>query len=136
MALPCALRALVYRTNAPIASPHPTFVTIAKRPSFRARDKTDSAGDLGARSMLARCGHLARRANHLARRKIMSSVEQLLCRRYCENAVAELNRSHYIGSDRATLLLFELFAAFWIVDAHATKGKFGNANGLFESFVT
>jgi hypothetical protein len=42
--------------------PHPTLVTIAKRPSFRARDGAKCAADLGERSMPTGCGRLTRRA--------------------------------------------------------------------------
>jgi len=43
--------------------PHPTFVTTAKRPSFRARDARENAGDLPDVTSENACGRLARRAN-------------------------------------------------------------------------
>jgi hypothetical protein len=47
---PYAESALVSRTTRVHRIPCPTFVTIAKRPSFRARDGAGCAADLGARS--------------------------------------------------------------------------------------
>ena len=58
----------VFAHNSVHRIPLPTFVTIAKRPSWMARDGREDGGDLGARSMRVACDQLARRANHAARR--------------------------------------------------------------------
>jgi hypothetical protein len=42
--------------------PHPTFVTTAKRPSYRGRDGAESAADLGVTATRAACDRLTRRA--------------------------------------------------------------------------
>jgi hypothetical protein len=49
--------------------PAPTFVTIAKRPSWWVRDGENDASDLGNRTTMHSCDTLARRANHPARVK-------------------------------------------------------------------
>jgi hypothetical protein len=48
--------------------PRPTFVTIAKRPSNRARDARRSASDLPDITSESVCDTMARRANHARRR--------------------------------------------------------------------
>ena len=49
--------------------PHPTFVTIAKRPSYRARDGRENALDLPVVTSERACGKLTRRANQSCKRK-------------------------------------------------------------------
>jgi hypothetical protein len=66
----------VFRRGRVHRIPRPTFVTIAKRPSFGARDGGDNGGDLGLRSTLPRCDISTRRANHLARAKC---CQELFC---------------------------------------------------------
>jgi hypothetical protein len=61
--LPSASAALVSRSFRVHRSPRPTFVTIAKRPSWWARDSARSEGDLPLRSTVIDCDTLARRAN-------------------------------------------------------------------------
>jgi hypothetical protein len=60
---PSATGAFVLCTVASIASRAQRFVTIAKRPSRRARDARKSAGDLPDVTSENACGELARRAN-------------------------------------------------------------------------
>src|SRR5580692_4243374 len=55
--------------------PRPTSVTIAKRPSYRARDVRKSAGDLPDVTSENACDRLARRANHLMRFNAVSRAE-------------------------------------------------------------
>ena len=62
---PSDLLAFVWRNKPSIASRSPTFVTIAKRPSYRARDARRSAGDLPDVTSENVCDQLARRANQL-----------------------------------------------------------------------
>ena len=57
---------LVLRRRRVHRIPHPTFVTTAKRPSYRGRDARKDAGDLGLRSTASGRGRLARRANQSA----------------------------------------------------------------------
>jgi len=61
--------ALVWRTASVHRIPHPTFVTIAIRPSWSGAGRAEGAADLGKRATSSSCGTLARRANHLARRE-------------------------------------------------------------------
>ena len=63
---PSDLLAFVWRNKPSIASRSPTFVTIAKRPSYRARDARRNAGDLPDVTSKSACDQLARRANHFA----------------------------------------------------------------------
>ena len=49
--------------------PAPTFVTIAIRPSWRARDARRDARDLPVATSIDACGRLARRANQVGRWK-------------------------------------------------------------------
>ena len=63
---PSACHALVWRITGVHRIPHPTFVTIAKRPSWRAQDARTDAGDLPDVTSENACGRLARRANQSA----------------------------------------------------------------------
>ena len=54
---PYAFHAVRHRRKGVHRIPHPTFVTIAKRPSSRARDARDSAGVSGARSIARRAAN-------------------------------------------------------------------------------
>jgi hypothetical protein len=62
---PSDLLAFVWRNKPSIASHSPTFVTIAKRPSYRARDARKNARDLPDITSENACDRLARRANQL-----------------------------------------------------------------------
>jgi hypothetical protein len=64
--------------------PRPTFVTIAIRPSWRARNDRDNAVDLRPRSTQGVCGNLTRRANHLGGEKICQVTSNCCCYRHCE----------------------------------------------------
>ena len=66
---PSARHAFVLRTTSVHRIPRPTFVTTAKRPSWRARDGRISASDLPDVTSEMACDTLARRANHLASAK-------------------------------------------------------------------
>ena len=72
---PSGLIAFVWRNKPSIASRSPTSVTIAKRPSYRARDARRNAGDLRMRSTVWDRDQLARRANqsrHARQRQVTS----------------------------------------------------------------
>jgi hypothetical protein len=62
---PSALMRLVFAHHRVHRIPLPTFVTTAKRPSFRKRDARKSARDLPDVTSESACDTLARRANQL-----------------------------------------------------------------------
>jgi hypothetical protein len=59
---PSASTSLVWQHQRVHRIPRPTLVTIAKRPSLRARDGAVNRADLGVSAMAHGCGRLARRA--------------------------------------------------------------------------
>jgi hypothetical protein len=74
--------------------PRPTFVTIAKRPSYRVRDRADDRSDLGFTAIPTACGTLARRA---MRAFLQNSKQSLSCdvipgRCASKSAVADLDK--------------------------------------------
>jgi hypothetical protein len=100
---PSDLLAFVWRNKPSIASRSPTFVTIAKRPSYRARDARKGAGDLPDVTSKSVCDQLARRANHFALSAIRivnllraGRLDQLLCLQICLRAEAS-NSSESLG---------------------------------------
>src|SRR5579863_5520014 len=64
---PSAFAPPVLRRQSVHRIPHPTFVTIAKRPSWWGGTARENASDLGLRSIPTGCDRLARRANQFWR---------------------------------------------------------------------
>jgi hypothetical protein len=78
--------------------PHPTFVTIAKRPSWWVRDARRSARDLPDVASDSTCGIVARRANQLRRGKSCQVNSN------CWLVIASATRRVPDAMQRATLL--------------------------------